>query len=1105
MATTQEQEAQLLSEIEDEDPGSPEERELIVRLRELRAQIEAQAREAEERRKKEEEAALKKAEEEAAAPPEPEPEPEPEPVPLPPTVEPGLTAEQEASAEARRQFLATHVQTLTGEFIAVGEGTVYESLTSEQRELLITVGTAEFNRRQQEQATTQQREFEARVEAQEIALRELEEFRFDPFAGITEEELLALEGVPEAFEEREAEAGIDLAAAILGGGEGLLLEAGFQPEQIEAAQRRVVAQEEVRGTPAQFLAQGGDEQTLVQAGYLPADIAEVQSFISTLGLEEQRVLRDSGSAGLVSYTEQIQSSFEGDNLQLSSGEWVNKLWFDSLPERAKSIVNNLGVERIEELETLAPQSRVDRLKELGYLPEEAVFTGDVDEEGNPLYTLPITPPSANILRSEGTSIPVPTALPGVAPFGVFPIEGYSWQGENYIVFSDGSVRPEKSPELERLSTMLIGSVPVLGTVYLWDRMSPNERGLSIALDAVVILAPFIRPLAAVRSLRVAVDPGFRTQKVIAALSVSVQQSLRAMRKLNPKLAREVENGLKIRKDYAETLWQSLEKRRDAAQLRKAIDTGNDADLERLLQRNQMSGLAPEEAVRRLGTEVVRLDGAATNLERQLIVSQTSASQLVLRTPGAVKELGPQAVKRLQDSPQAVAEQVKSIVNNALNVKTTQATAGKALIQAFQEARTAPSLGAQADLRNAQLTYDAVLVRDVGTLQSKLQSLRSQLAKSSLTPEGFRPDTEAFLRRTANLRQEIGIAEAQLNRAYGLLDNFWEAERGAFGGPGRVTGPSGPSPTLVAERTQLRIEAQVVVAEAGAPALTRARIIAPTVPVGALGVVAEPFPIPVPTTVPTPTIVPGEEPFPSPIIVPIPELEPVPEPDREPAPAPTIFPEPEPLPEELPAIVEFPEPEPEPEPITEPIIEPITEPEPEPEPIPEPEPVPEPFPIPEPEPEPVPIPEPIPEPIAEEVPSRPLDFFPPLFPDEEEEAEVDVGLGNIQGSVVNQLTNEPVIGIKVTVDGQRTETDEKGQFFFSKLTPGLYEVRAVGETRTVRVSAGRTSRVRFVVQTRGFLGEIGEGLLPPEENRIRRSNRRRPPRRSTGPFDEAVVK
>jgi len=145
-------------------------------------------------------------------------------------------------------------------------------------------------------------------------------------------------------------------------------------------------------------------------------------------------------------------------------------------------------------------------------------------------------------------------------------------------------------------------------------------------------------------------------------------------------------------------------------------------------------------------------------------------------------------------------------------------------------------------------------------------------------------------------------------------------------------------------------------------------------------------------------------------------------------------------------------------------------------------------------------EPTPPPEGPRIPGL---IIPP--PEEEEEEEEEAGRGAIAGVAINQATDQPIQGVDVLLDGRRTETDEQGRFTFRNLRPGMYKARALGEERTVRVRADRTTQIRFVVAAAGFLGELTEDLRSERPRGFARTiSRRRRPERRPAPTIEGFV-
>ncbi len=183
---------------------------------------------------------------------------------------------------------------------------------------------------------------------------------------------------------------------------------------------------------------------------------------------------------------------------------------------------------------------------------------------------------------------------------------------------------------------------------------------------------------------------------------------------------------------------------------------------------------------------------------------------------------------------------------------------------------------------------------------------------------------------------------------------------------------------------------------------------------------------------------------------------------EPNPDPNPTPEPDPTPD--------PEPDPAPDPTLDPQSEPTPDPEPDPTSDPDPTPIPDPDPDPTPTPQPdsTPTPEPDPAPTAAPVPSKePMEdvFIPARQPDDTDlettessfpvlpvAVSVLVGLGSaggigflflwrrrkVSGVLVN-VDGKAMDGLTVSLDAQKTMTDEKGRFVFRGMGRGNHDL------------------------------------------------------------------
>lgn len=160
---------------------------------------------------------------------------------------------------------------------------------------------------------------------------------------------------------------------------------------------------------------------------------------------EQKRLLEEGIRGLEDLWAANETAFKMDNMQLPSGEWVNRQEFNALPPQLQEVVRKEGLKAID-ISGLKPEEQFKKMQEWKLIDKDAKY-GGVDKE----------------------------------------------TGE--ILLEDGRPWHEKYLTAEMAKGVAIGMIPIAGTWYHWSNMSNWERGLSIALD-VLTFVPYVGAVSA---------------------------------------------------------------------------------------------------------------------------------------------------------------------------------------------------------------------------------------------------------------------------------------------------------------------------------------------------------------------------------------------------------------------------------------------------------------------------------------------------------------------------------------------------------------------------------------------------------------------------------
>ena len=118
-----------------------------------------------------------------------------------------------------------------------------------------------------------------------------------------------------------------------------------------------------------------------------------------------------------------------------------------------------------------------------------------------------------------------------------------------------TIPKEKIPEFEGAvlaGKVMLAPIPLIGTAAWWSDMSPTWKGISVALD-ILIIGSILRPGLILRSLMVATGKSTQLQRAEKLYRAGLRTSKATLRRLDKRLVRPFEAMARSQKAYADNL------------------------------------------------------------------------------------------------------------------------------------------------------------------------------------------------------------------------------------------------------------------------------------------------------------------------------------------------------------------------------------------------------------------------------------------------------------------------------------------------------------------------------------------------------------------------
>ena len=836
----------------------------------------------------------------------------------------GFTKHQK---EQRRQFLATHLETKTGEFIPKAE---FDKLSKADRELLIKLGTAGFTKHQKEQ----RRQFLA-THLETKTGEFIPKAEFDKLTTTAKEQVISL-----------------------------------GTKEFENQRKQALSTFDDLVDVGQAIAKNIPQSTFVKAGYTEKQYKDLRSWFNTLPSEDKKVVLAGGSTALTAFLDQQMQLFEQSHMQLKTGEWINKQAFAALPPAAQKVVSEKGF-TVLDTTGLSVREKLTRYKELGFVPKDAVFHSA--DDGEPLYTLPIT---AERVRKEGRSIAVPVPLIGPSakergPIGAV-VESFEFQGQHVDILRDGKIVARPLRTFLRPEKMFLGVIPIIGTIALWNDMSPKWRAISLGLDALTLLVPFARPIAggilgvarAGAGAAVGRASGvIRLQQALRLNGPAIQAVVSDASKISSEFAQQLKSTLVAQKRYAEALLRvkDLAKGRashEAARLRLPMTKG--PELDKAIDKLHVQA----------GADLREAQLAFEQSLREYTTIARSTLSPIKESPALLKEFDDIARNALKQTQDVVDDIVKGGKRADVTKATTVLEKARVRLRAAQEKHptspvnwrdlVADVVEAESRLHSIRLGGLDNMGRELATLQRNIKVLKEVRAKGGrelpLTVKGRYHnvgDIPTAVVEEAKLR-------ARFNAQLQAMDRLW-GDSPLFG-RGIATAAPPKAPPIAPPKlplTPVKLNPAVLGLAAGAATLLAMAPLSKKGPTGArpgAGIALLETPIITPATVPIiktqparrrerrqpgvlptvreptqPKVTPATQPTPRPALLPTPKPAAAPTLSPTPTPSPTSRPAPQPTqklaaaPTPSPTLRQAPTPSPTPRPAPAPKAEPAAAP------------------------------------------------------------------------------------------------------------------------------------------------------------------------------------
>lgn len=417
---------------------------------------------------------------------------------------------------------------------------------------------------------------------------------------------------------------------------------------------------------------------------------------------------------------------------------------------------------------------------------------------------------------------------------------------------------ELSPAYRRgrlkVSEFAVGFVPIAGTAYYWEEMSPTQRVLSITADVAFFAAPFILP-----RVFVALKGAARADKIAVGFSKGVKDTVQILKKTNPSLVKPFKAVTKAQAKFADDIVRVKELETVIMQTDDVVRTGRLAPgtvqyqtVQELLTRSNASLRLARTSLETSKTSLK----SAWNAWQSASGAPGSASELIQHTQGIINKAITGTTKI------AVAELEAKLLSAQRNLKAAQAkyptSASKWSDLVADVARADANLKAAQIGSISELQFQLTAVREVTPILKKV------VVQARATNSPYLADLEVQLARAEKLTE---VLPKQIDDAVKTMELVWG--RGgdlSRGGRVLVASPPGTGVSSVGTRSEL---ARLL--ETGT-SWEAARLLG-IVPVTAISTTPVPIsapeavPIPTPTVVPAPIKVPGIAPAITPAVIP----------------------------------------------------------------------------------------------------------------------------------------------------------------------------------------------------------------------------------------------
>ncbi len=415
--------------------------------------------------------------------------------------------------------------------------------------------------------------------------------------------------------------------------------------------------------PLRALANDINPETLRDVTDITDDqLSQAREALASLSSDDRTILASLGQEELTRVQRERVEVFAENTIQLPDGVIVTNDWINSLPQVARTALQEQGSSALD-MTGLSDKQTFEKYKELGFIPKKANFAG-VDQDGNVLYSE--SPASIKDIRQMS-----PTDIrklygqvfpdrDGFVPTPFVP-EGHAGPTRDELMRSQietemqreevrNLVAPFKEPEnLKRIGESLI---PIYGTVKFWNEMPPAWRGVSIVSD-ILILAPIVKAVATALKIPSGLaKAGIISKPIITFRPIEAGTNLFGMR---PQLKGSIDNALKAREAYIKAAIEA-----------RAIESGGKLQPLSLFLRAKSPAEAAGIAGRRLEQYADALDDVVKDL-------QVEARLISADDPMQAKRV----LKAIEQTKSVWIRNAKNTVELSLNPTTNEIAKAKA--------------------------------------------------------------------------------------------------------------------------------------------------------------------------------------------------------------------------------------------------------------------------------------------------------------------------------------------------------------------------------------------------------------------------------------------